>query len=114
MSTSRRRSATKFCPGYFTLPGISLTVTANGERRHGMVAMELRAIAQSCDVYFYDLANDDGRRSHRRVRSRRSGSASLTGIDIGGERQGILPSPAMEEAAHSRTRPTRCGSPARR
>ncbi len=80
----------RFCPGYYMLP--------NDERRyrdwkkHGHGTVDLReAIAQSCDVYFYDLAL---RLGIDRVSPYLAafGFGDRTGIDSTGEAGGILPS----------------------
>ena len=83
-------NATKFCPGIWRLPGSSLAFREGRTGRHG--AMDLRhAIAKSCDVYFYGLANDIGV-DHIAEFLAPLGFGSLTGIDIGGEKPGLLPS----------------------
>jgi penicillin-binding protein 2 len=83
-------NATKFCPGVWRLPGSSLAFREGRTGRHG--AMDLRhAIAKSCDVYFYGLANDIGV-DHIAEFLAPLGFGSLTGIDIGGEKPGLLPS----------------------
>jgi penicillin-binding protein 2 len=85
---------TKLCTGAFMLPGSSHRY--RDHRTHGVVTMET-AIAQSCDVYFYELAtllgveNLSGFLGH-------FGFGSPTGVDIAGERKGILPSPAWKQA----------------
>jgi penicillin-binding protein 2 len=82
--------ATKFCPGIWRLPGSSLAFREGRTGRHG--AMDLRhAIARSCDVYFYDLANTIGV-DHIAEFLAPLGFGSLTGIDIAGEKAGLLPS----------------------
>lgn len=82
--------ATKFCPGVWRLPGSSLAFREGRGGRHG--AMDLRvAIAKSCDVYFYGLASDLGV-DHISEFLGQFGFGSLTGIDIGGEKPGLLPS----------------------
>lgn len=55
------------------------------------------AIAQSCDVYFYELATMLGVDNLSEFLSH-FGLGDYTGIDIGGERKGILPSPAWKKA----------------
>jgi penicillin-binding protein 2 len=83
-------NATKFCPGTWRLPGSSLAFREGRTGRHG--AMDLRhAIAKSCDVYFYGLANDIGV-DHIAEFLEPLGFGSLTGIDISGEKPGLLPS----------------------
>jgi penicillin-binding protein 2 len=83
-------NATRFCGGTFHLPGSSLLFREGRTGRHG--AMDLRhAIAKSCDVYFYDLANSIGV-DHIAEFLAPLGFGSLTGIDISGEKPGLLPS----------------------
>jgi len=83
-------NATKFCSGIWHLPGSSLAFREGKTGRHG--AMDLRhAIAKSCDVYFYGLASDIGV-DHIAEFLGPLGFGSLTGIDIGGEKPGLLPS----------------------
>ncbi|HPF25742.1 MAG TPA: penicillin-binding protein 2, partial [Steroidobacteraceae bacterium] len=50
---------TRMCGGYFTLPGSRHRFRDWKPRGHGRMDM-LSAIAQSCDVYFYDLAAQIG------------------------------------------------------
>jgi penicillin-binding protein 2 len=80
---------TKACGGYFRLPGSSHRF--RDHKVHGVVAMET-AIALSCDVYFYDLATQIGVDKLAGFLGH-FGLGSSTGIDIGGERRGILPTP---------------------
>ena len=70
------------------------------------------AVMQSCDVYFYRLANTLGIDRIHDIMTR-IGFGAPTGIDIAGERGGIMPSPAMEERRVSAARNSRSGSPAR-
>jgi penicillin-binding protein 2 len=92
---------TKFCPGVWRLPGSSLAFREGRGGRHG--AMDLRhAIARSCDVYFYSLANDIGV-DHIAEFLGLFGFGSLTGIDIGGEKPGLLPSREWKRRAFKRS-----------
>ena len=92
--------ATKFCPGIWHLPGSSLVFREGRTGRHG--AMDLRhAIAKSCDVYFYDLANTIGV-DHIAEFLGPLGFGSPTGIDIGGEKPGLLPSKEWKRKAFKR------------
>jgi penicillin-binding protein 2 len=86
---------TKFCHGYFQLPGSSHRYRDWRPAGHGVMSMET-AIAQSCDVYFYDLAHTIG---VERLADflRHFGLGQPTHIDIGGEREGILPSPQWKK-----------------
>jgi penicillin-binding protein 2 len=87
---------TKVCPGFFMLPGSSHRYRDWRPSGHGVVAMET-AIAQSCDVYFYELSSMmgvdklSGWLAH-------FGLGQPTDIDISGERKGILPNPAWKKA----------------
>jgi penicillin-binding protein 2 len=81
---------TKACHGFFMLPGSSHRYRDWRPAGHGVMSMET-AIAQSCDVYFYDLANTIG---VDRLSDflKHFGLGDLTGIDIGNELSGTLPS----------------------
>ncbi len=79
-----------FCPGFYRLPGISHRYRDWKKWGHGSVDLK-SAITQSCDVYFYDLAHNLGiDRLHRFLS--RFGFGRRTGIDLGGEKAGLLPS----------------------
>ena len=65
------------------------TVTGN-PRGHGPVDIH-EAIAQSCDVYFYEVSVDLGIDAIHDYLSR-FGLGERTGIDIGGEHRGLVPS----------------------
>ena len=81
-----------YCGGSYSLPGSRHRYRE--PRRggtHGPVDMR-RAVMKSCDVYFYRLANTLGiDRIHDSMA--RMGFGEPTGIDIAGERGGIMPSP---------------------
>jgi penicillin-binding protein 2 len=87
---------TRVCPGYFMLPGSSHRFRDWRPNGHGVVNMET-AIAQSCDVYFYELASMMGVDKMSAFLAH-FGIGSLTGIDIGGERRGILPTPEWKSS----------------
>lgn len=88
---------TKFCPGYFRLPGVSRIWNDDKKEGHGVVNMN-KAISTSCDVYFYSLANTLGiDRIHDYLASFAFGS--ITGIDIEGEKRAVLPSTAWRRQA---------------
>ncbi len=70
------------------------------EGGHGMVNM-YRSIVQSCDTYYYILANDMGVDTiHQQMQ--RFGFGELTGIDIFGEVRGLLPSTDWKRKAYKR------------
>ncbi|MFK8015165.1 MAG: penicillin-binding protein 2 [Gammaproteobacteria bacterium] len=79
-----------FCPGHFSLPGNDHRYRDWKPRGHGSVNLA-QSIEQSCDVYFYQLALDLGiDRIH--AFSSQFSFGQRTGIDINGERPGLLPS----------------------
>ena len=89
-------------PGWYKLPGDSrkyrdwiLRIRGTGHAPH--VAMKM-AIAESCDVYFYDLARRltiDGMHEYLYP----FGFGRRTGIDTTNERNGILPSTQWKRGA---------------
>jgi penicillin-binding protein 2 len=83
-------TATRFCRGQFRLPRVSRPWRDWKPGGHGSVDMR-KAIATSCDVYFYDIANLMGV-DHIHDYLSQFGLGAITGIDIPGERTGILPS----------------------
>lgn len=86
----RKRDETTWCPGWYSLKGHSHRYRDWKKGGHGHVALDY-AIVQSCDVYFYDMANDLGiQRLHNGLTD--FGFGSVTGIDIGGESSGLVPS----------------------
>jgi penicillin-binding protein 2 len=91
---------TEFCRGYFQLPGDSHRYRDWKKGGHGTVNMH-SAIAQSCDVYFYGLAQRLGiDRMHDFLA--KFGLGAETGIDIGGERTALLPSRDWKKKAFKR------------
>jgi penicillin-binding protein 2 len=79
-----------YCPGTYRVPQTSRIAREGKGGVHGTVDLRT-AIAESCDVYFYDLAyrlNVD--RIHEFLAP--FGYGKPTGIDIAGEKSGILPS----------------------
>jgi penicillin-binding protein 2 len=80
---------TQYCPGYFELPGSSNKY--RDDEVHHNVDMRT-AIARSCDVYFYRVAEKMGiDRMHEFMSA--FGYGELTGIDIPGEKPGLYASP---------------------
>jgi penicillin-binding protein 2 len=85
-----------YCPGYYTLPGVDHRYRDWRRGGHGTVDM-IRAITESCDVYFYRLAQMLGiQKMHDFLQQ--FGFGEKTGIDIYGELAGLLPSPAWKQA----------------
>ncbi|MBI1731400.1 MAG: penicillin-binding protein 2 [Gammaproteobacteria bacterium] len=86
-----------WCPGWFALKGSSHQYRDWKKRGHGHVDLT-QAVAQSCDVYFYTLANDLGiDRLYDALD--RFGFGHPTGIDIKGESKGLIPSRAWKQEA---------------
>jgi penicillin-binding protein 2 len=90
----------EFCAGVYHLPGSSLQFREGKTGRHGYLDLT-HAIAKSCDVYFYGLAATIGA---ERIASfmARFGYGDLTGIDISGEKPGLLPSPEWKRRTFKR------------
>ncbi len=78
------------CRGFYTLPGSTHRYRDWKPEGHGQVDLH-DAIAQSCDVYFYEISRDIGiDRMHEYLTA--FGLGSATGIDVTGEASGIVPS----------------------
>jgi penicillin-binding protein 2 len=90
--------ATRYCHGYYQLPGSSRRYRDWKKEGHGTVDMR-HAIATSCDVYFYGLAEVLG---IERVHDAMSGFGfgRPTGIDIAGERPGLMPSEEWKQQTY--------------
>ena len=97
------------CTGSYTVPG----VTGAGQTFHNWdpfvnVPMEMQqALAASCDTYFYRLGNAfydlPPERGHPlQAWASRFGIGASTGIDIGPEERGILPTPEWREASYTK------------
>ena len=86
-----------FCNGTFVLPHSAHVYRSDKAEPRGMLDLT-EAIAKSSDVYFYKLASEMG------IDKLDEGLApfgygQLTGIDISGEKPGLLPSPAWKRTA---------------
>jgi penicillin-binding protein 2 len=92
---------TRFCRGRWRMPGGRDRVRRDWKPEgHGHVDMR-KAIATSCDVYFYDVANQMGvDRIHDYLSQ--FGLGKVTGIDISGEREGLLASTQWKRTAFKR------------
>ena len=90
----RSASDTIADPGYFALPNSSHHYRDWKPSGHGTVNMHL-SIVQSCDTYYYKLANELGiDRMHSYLSQ--FGFGQKTGIDMDGELSGVLPSRAWK------------------
>jgi len=90
----------RYCRGYYQLPGRTHRYRDWKRGGHGLVDMH-DAIAESCDVYFYELAVELG---IDRISDtlRQFGLGEMTGIDIGGEKAGLVPSREWKRSAFPR------------
>ena len=91
---------TRYCRGKWASPGYGRVRRDWEPRGHGTVDMR-KAIATSCDVYFFDIARLMGIDRMAGVLGQ-FGLGKPTGIDIPGEKSGILPSSAWKRAAFKR------------
>jgi penicillin-binding protein 2 len=82
-------SQEEFCPGVFTLRGSSHQY--RDDKKHGFLDMRM-AIAKSCDVYFFRVAERLGIERMAPFMTA-FGYGVLTGIDIPGEKPGLYASP---------------------
>ena len=85
-------------PGYFWFGNHKFRDDKEGG--HGAVDM-YKSIVQSCDTYYYILANDLGVDAMHDF-MKPLGLGQITGIDIHGEVKGVLPSTAWKKAAYRR------------
>ena len=84
------RESTKYCPGFFQLPGHDHKYRDWKRGGHGKMDVD-QAITQSCDVFFYSLAHEIG---IDKLQSylKQCHFGEKTGIDLVGEQRGIRPS----------------------
>jgi penicillin-binding protein 2 len=87
----------KFCIGYYKLPNEPRKYRDWKKQGHGHMDLT-NALIQSCDVYFYDLANRMGidRMSEFMAKF---GFGVKTGVDSTGERNGLYPSREWKRGA---------------
>jgi len=86
-----------FCPGYYSLPGSTHRYRDWKPGGHGEVDLH-DALEQSCDVYFYEISRKIGiDRMHYYLSQ--FGLGRRTGIDLSGEKFGLLPSRDWKRAA---------------
>ncbi len=94
----RTASYTISDPGYYTLPGSSHHYRDWKPGGHGKVDM-FKAIVESCDTYFYGLANELGIDNMHSFLSK-FGFGKKTGIDMEGEQSGLIPSQKWKQARY--------------
>ncbi|MFT4021094.1 MAG: penicillin-binding protein 2 [Acinetobacter sp.] len=78
-------------PGYFHLPGDSHKFRDWKKTGHGIVDLD-KAIRESCDTFFYILANQMGIENMNQW-MRQFGFGEKTGIDLPSENSGLYPNP---------------------
>lgn len=90
-----------FCPGYKDIGGHRFYCWKWKNGGHGPMDFT-SAIAQSCDVFFYSLIS---RLQIHQVAefSKMFGLGSKTGIDLFGEKEGLVPSPSWKESRHKKS-----------
>jgi penicillin-binding protein 2 len=86
-----------YCVGHYTLPGDPRRYRDWKKEGHGSVDLAA-AITQSCDVYYYDLANRMGI-DRMQAFLKKFGFGKSTGLDSVGERAGLLPSREWKQRA---------------
>ena len=90
-----------WCPGWFVLPGGKRRYRCWKKYGHGRLGLH-DAIVQSCDVYFYELALALGiDRMHEYLSS--LGFGERTGIELGGESRGLMPSRTWKRSARGQS-----------
>ena len=89
----RRPEQAIFDPGFFNFGNHTFRDDKKGG--HGMVDMH-KSIVQSCNTYYYQLANDMGIENIAAFMGG-LGLGSRTGVDIEGESAGVLPSSAWKK-----------------
>jgi penicillin-binding protein 2 len=85
-----------FCPGYFRLGNSIFHCWKHGG--HGTISLH-RAIVESCDVYFYNVADRVGI-DRIAAMAHRFGLGTKLGIDIPGEKTGLIPTRAWKQATY--------------
>lgn len=85
---------TYHCPGHFDYHGIRFHCWNWKQGGHGSVHMT-HAISKSCDVYFYNLALQL-KADQIADMAKRLGLGNVTGIEIPGEKRGLVPTPAWK------------------
>ena len=84
------------CHGYFQLPGNEHRYRDWKPEGHGPVDLH-DAIEQSCDVYFYEISVDIGIDDMHDYLDR-FGLGTKSGVDVGGESSGLVPSREWKKA----------------
>jgi len=85
-----------FCPGVYSVGNTNFHCWKKGG--HGSVDM-YNAHKYSCDVFFYDTAMQTGI-DNIAAMARQFGLGAQTGVDIPGERRGLIPDSAWKQATY--------------
>ncbi len=94
-----KKSTKTYCPGWYTLPGKEHRYRCWKSHGHGRVDLK-QSLAQSCDVYYYDLANVLGiDRLHQFLDLFSFGRRS--GVDVPSESRGLSPSSEWKRSARN-------------
>lgn len=88
-----------FCGGHYRIPGNTHRYRDWKPAGHGPMTLHA-AIEQSCDVYFYGLARELGI-DRMEIFLKKFGLGNRTGIDIAGEKPGLVPSREWKKQAFS-------------
>jgi len=95
LSNGWNRNSEVVCPGYFQLKGSSHRYRCWRRGGHGSTNM-IESIMQSCDVFYYQMANSLGIDKLHAFLGR-FGLGKQTGIDLLGEPSGLMPSREWKE-----------------
>ena len=87
-------------PGFFALPNVARRWSDDRPGGHGVVDMH-KSIVESCDTYYYQLASETDIDKTAEFLTL-LGFGSKTGIDIDGEKEGIVPSRAWKAKQFAR------------
>lgn len=91
-----------YCKGHYLLPGDETERKYRDWKKEGHGTIDLSAsIEQSCDVYYYELAYRMGIDSMHDFLAK-FGFGKETGIDLLGERSGLLPSTEWKKKVHGK------------
>ncbi|MFT7235188.1 MAG: penicillin-binding protein 2 [Methylophagaceae bacterium] len=94
-----KESTEAYCPGWYSLPGKDHRYRCWKSHGHGHVNLK-QSLAQSCDVYYYDLANVLGiDRLHGFLDL--FGFGRRSGVDVPSESRGLSPSSEWKRTARN-------------
>ena len=91
----------KFCIGFYQLPGHKHKYRDWKKGGHGATDLD-KAITQSCDTFFYQLAHDMGIDSLQEYLTNFN-FGEKTGIDLVGEQRGVRPSRQWKRKRYNQT-----------